>query len=133
MDEERRAIVHARLKKADTKLAAAEADLAAARYDDAGSRAYYAMFHAARALLGARGLMARSHSGLAALFAEHFVRSGDIDVQLGRWLGQGRRAREIGDYDDFLELEAEEATQAVDRARQFLAEARRWLGANGWP
>jgi hypothetical protein len=132
MDEERRAIVRARLKKADTKLAAAEADLSAARYDDAASRAYYAMFHAARALLGARGLIARSHSGLAALFAEHFVRTGDLGIQFGRWLGQGRRAREIGDYDDFLELEAEETTQAVTRARQFLEEARRWLTANGW-
>jgi len=132
MDEERRAIVGARLKKADGKIAAADADLVAARYDDAASRAYYAMFHATRALLAARGLTARSHSGLAALFAEHFVRSGDLDVQFGRWLGQGRRTREIGDYDDFLEIEPAEATQAVSRARQFLNEARRWLAANGW-
>lgn len=130
MDEERRAIVRARLKKADGKIAAAVADLAAARYDDAASRAYYAMFHAARALLAARGVTARSHSGLAALFAEHFVRAGELDVQLGRWLGQGRRAREVGDYDDFLEIQADEATQAVSRAREFLETSRRWLAAN---
>jgi len=132
MDEERRAIVRARLKKAAAKLATAAADLAEARYDDAASRAYYAMFHAARALLAARGLTARSHAGVAAVFAEHFVRTGALDVQLGRWLGQGRRTREIGDYDDFLEIEPDEATQAVGRARQFLDEARRWLTADGW-
>jgi hypothetical protein len=99
MDEERLAIVRARLTKAEGKIAAARADLAAGRCDDAASRAYYAMFHAARAMLGAKGLSARSHSGLAAVFGEHLVRSGEFDVQLGRWLGQGRRTREIGDYD----------------------------------
>ena len=104
MDEERRAVVHARLTKAAGKLATAAADLSAARYDDAASRAYYAMFQAARALLAARGLTARSHSGLAAVFAEHFVRTGEISVQFGRWLGQGRRNREIGEILAISEL-----------------------------
>ena len=131
MDEERRAVVHARLTKAAAKLVTAAADLDAARYDDAASRAYYSMFHAARALLAARGLTARSHSGLAAVFAEHFVRSGEIDVQFGRWLGQARRNREIGDYDDVLGIEPEEAAEAVARAGQFLDEVRRWLAASG--
>ena len=54
MDEERSAIVRARLTKAAGRLATADADLAAARYDDAASRAYYAMFRAARARLAAR-------------------------------------------------------------------------------
>jgi hypothetical protein len=129
MDEERRAIVRARLTKAEGKLAAARADLAAGRCDDAASRAYYAMFHAARALLAAKGLTARSHAGLAAVFGEHLVRSGDVDVQLGRWLGQGRRTREIGDYDDFLAVEEDEAKEAVSRAERFLDEARRWLAS----
>ena len=91
--EERRAIVSARLTKAEGKIAAARPDLDAGRYDDAASRAYYAMFHGARAMLAAKGLSARSHSGLAAVSGEHLVRSGEVDAQLGRWLGQGRRPR----------------------------------------
>jgi uncharacterized protein (UPF0332 family) len=131
MDEERRAIVRARLTKAEGKIAAARADLAAGRCDDDASRAYYAMFHAARALLAAKGLTARSHSGLAPVFGEHLVRSGEVDVRLGRWLGQGRRTREIGDYDDFLSIEQDEATEAVSRAERFLDEGRRWLAGRG--
>jgi uncharacterized protein (UPF0332 family) len=50
VDEERSALVRTRLTKADQKLAAARADLDAARFDDAAARAYYAMFHGARAL-----------------------------------------------------------------------------------
>lgn len=73
MDEERGAIVRARLNKSEGKIAAARADLAAGRCDDAASRAYYAMLHAARALLAAKGLTVRSHSGLAAVFGEHFI------------------------------------------------------------
>ena len=132
MDEERRALVGARLTKAARKLEAARADLAADRPDEAASRAYYAMFHGARALLAARGLSARTHAGLAAVFAEHFVRPGEVDPRLGRWLGQGRRARETGDYDDFLSLEPEEAVTAVEHAVRFLDEARAWLAAHGF-
>ena len=132
MDEERGAIVRARLNKSEGKIAAARADLAAGRCDDAASRAYYAMFHAARALLAAKGLTVRSHSGLAAVFGEHFIRSGEVDVQLGRWLGQGRRIREIGDYDDFLAVEDDEAKEAVSRAQRFLDEVHRWLVRHGY-
>lgn len=132
MDAERHAIVHARLIKPESKIATAQADLAAARYDDAASRAYYAMFHTTRALLAAKGLNARTHSGLAAVFAEHFVRTGELDAEFGRWIGQGRRTREVGDYDDFLTVEADEATEVVTRATRFLDEARRWLSGQGY-
>jgi len=131
MDEERRAIVRARLTKAEGKIAAARADLDAGRYDEAASRAYYAMFHRARAMPAAKALRARSHSGLAAVFGEHLFRSGDVDAQLGRWLGQGRRTREIGDDDDFLAIEEDEASECVSRAAPFVDEARRWLATRG--
>jgi uncharacterized protein (UPF0332 family) len=48
------------LTKAGQKLEAARADLDARRFDDAASRAYYAMFHAARALLASRSLSAKT-------------------------------------------------------------------------
>lgn len=131
MDEERNALIRARLVKAHRKLDAARADLASGRFDDAASRAYYAMFHAARAALAARGLQAKTHTGLAAVFAERLIRPGYLDAALGRWLGQGRRTREIGDYDDFLAIEAEEAGDAVSRAERFVAQVRAWLDSQG--
>lgn len=132
MDAERRALVRARLSKAERKLAAAQDDLEAARFDEAASRAYYAMFHAARAALVARGVNARTHAGLNAVFAEHLVRSGAVDEQLGRWLGQARRSREIGDYDDFLTISPEEAGDAVARAARFVETLRSWLRQQGF-
>jgi len=132
VDEERGALVRARLTKAERKLAAARADLEASRFDEAVSRAYYAMFHAVRAALAARGVQAKTHSGLAALFAEQLVRTGEIDAELGRWLGQARRNREIGDYDDFLAIDPEEAVEAVSRASMFLEELRAWLARSGY-
>jgi uncharacterized protein (UPF0332 family) len=132
VDDERRALIRARLKKAERKLLAGRSDLDAGRFEEAASRAYYVMFHAARALLAAQGISARTHSGLAAVFAEHFVRPGEVNVELGRWLGQGRRAREVGDYDDFLTIEQDEAAQAVDRAGRFLEAARGWLMRQGY-
>lgn len=47
--------------------------------DFAISRAYYAMFYAAKAALLARGVSRAKHSGVIAAFGEVFVKSGALD------------------------------------------------------
>lgn len=47
--------------------------------DFAVSRAYYAMFYAAKAALLARGVSRSKHSGVIAAFGEVFVRTGALD------------------------------------------------------
>jgi uncharacterized protein (UPF0332 family) len=44
----------------------------------AASRAYYAMFSAARALLLSQGLDFSSHSAVIAAFGQHFAKSGRV-------------------------------------------------------
>lgn len=46
-----------------------------AKYDGAVSRAYYAAFHYACAVLLNKGLEAKSHQGMQRLFHLHFIRT----------------------------------------------------------
>lgn len=52
------------------------------------SRAYYAVFDAALALLFSAGIEARSHRGIGTLIGEHFVKPGQLSPELGRLLAR---------------------------------------------
>lgn len=48
------------------------------------SRAYYAVFHAARALLVSLGLEIKSHRAVLNQMSDHFVRTGRLAPELAR-------------------------------------------------
>ena len=77
LDESIKALISYRLESAREKLSAAEDLLEKRHYKDSVSRSYYAIFTAARALLATKRLDSSKHSGVIALFNQHFV-CGDI-------------------------------------------------------
>lgn len=88
------------------------------------SRAYYAMFFAARALLLSRGLNARTHSGLVGLLYEHFVRAGPLERDVAGLLPSAMAARHEADYGFPDTATEEEARETIADAQRFLARAR---------
>jgi uncharacterized protein len=93
----------------------------------AASRAYYAVFHAARALLVSIGLEVRSHKALVSLLGEHFVRPGQMSPAMGRLVSRMQRDREDADYASGAVFTQEEASQMIADAEVFLGEVRRLL------
>lgn len=67
------------LEKANRTLQAAETLLSAGDAESAGGRCYYAMLHAAQALLRDRDLRYRKHAGVHAAYGEHFAKPGVLD------------------------------------------------------
>jgi uncharacterized protein (UPF0332 family) len=67
MTADQDAEIRANLKRADEALGAAKALLSGEYYDSVASRAYYAAFYAATALLLSEGLEFSKHSGLSRL------------------------------------------------------------------
>jgi uncharacterized protein (UPF0332 family) len=59
---------------------------------------YYAMFHAARALLYAKNLREHSHFCLISAIRELYVKSGKIPVRLLEALQEAKGLREDADY-----------------------------------
>src|SRR3954464_12254312 len=66
---------------------------------DAVSRAYYAAFHAATALLGSIGVSAKTHDGVKSLVAQHFVRPGALSAESARILAHAEADRGDADYE----------------------------------
>ncbi len=90
LDESIKALISYRLESAREKLSAAEDLFEKRHYKDSVSRSYYAIFTAARALLATKRLDSSKHSGVIALFNQHFVKSGEIRKDASKWLERAK-------------------------------------------
>lgn len=89
-------------------------------HDFAVSRAYYAMFYAAEALLAGQGLSFSKHSAVHAAFGQHFAKLGLVPTEMHRFLLDASDARTVGDYDVGPALTAEDAALHMSRADEFI-------------
>lgn len=112
------------LARADAALTSARLLTDAGQYADAVSRSYYAMFHAACALLASIGRTARTHDGLRALIAEHFIRPGVLAHEHGRALSRMAGDRGDADYNVAAVFSAQDAREDLAQAERFVAAAR---------
>jgi uncharacterized protein (UPF0332 family) len=64
---------------------------------------------------------------IVSLFGLHFAKTGKVNPRLGRYLNNLKDDRESGDYDVFSGIDRSDAEHAVHEAREFLAEAERYL------
>jgi uncharacterized protein (UPF0332 family) len=120
--EEIKELVLDRLNRAKRALADASILLGAQSYFGAVNRIYYASFYAAKALLILKELDAPKHSGVIALFNQHFVKEGIIAKETGRILNDLFGLRIEGDYEDFKTFKREEAEEALHKCQFFIAE-----------
>lgn len=83
----------------------------------------------ASALLAENDLRSGKHSGVHALFGEHFAKSGRVNSKFHRFLLDAFDRRIQADYGFDALISREEVAIMLDQAREFLAEAERILGA----
>ena len=93
------------------------------------NRVYYAAFHAARALLATRKLDSSRHSGVIALFQEHFVRAGLVPTETARALPRAFEKRQTSDYGDFAEPSKEEVLSVREQVGAFVQSCERAIGS----
>ena len=111
-------------RKAARSLAAAQLLLDNGYPDEASSRAYYAMFDAARAALltvhaPVEAETARTHSGLMSAFARYVVGPGFVSREVARTLAQAQHVRLIADYKGG-EVGSAEASKVIGWAAAFI-------------
>jgi len=106
--------------RGDQALAAARHLIAGGFQNDAVSRAYYAAFHWACAVLLTKGVEARTPRGTLQLFHLHFVKDGPLSDNAGVLLSRLETDRELSDYRSGTQFTVEQATAAVDRAQEFV-------------
>lgn len=97
------------------------------RYKNALNRAYYAIFHAIRAVNALTGFDSSKHSGVIAYFNQNYVKTEVFPRELSKLIRLASENREKADYLDFFIASREEAEKQIQRAEQFLEHIEKYL------
>jgi len=117
----------AHLEKAIKRLRVAERLFREGEYEDAVSRAYYAMYHAAKAALSTLNIFPKTHEGVVSEFGRRFVLPGTFPKELGRNLADAKAARETYEYSVTAEIEKPEAEIILSNAQKFVDTIKKYL------
>lgn len=101
-DEERIAIVAYRMENARCTLAEIADHCEKGYWNTAINRMYYACFYAASALLVANKIVVKTHEGVRQMLGKHFVLTGQLSIDLGKFYTLIFNKRSSGDYEDFI-------------------------------
>lgn len=116
--------INAFLQKAEESINGAEVLFKKGLFGFSASRAYYAMFYVAEALLLGKGLSFSKHGQVLASFGEHFAKPKVLDPKYHRYLIEGYEQRQIGDYEPMEKVSKEAAQSLIEKAKEFLTVAR---------
>ena len=103
------------------ELEVSEALLGLGKWRVALTRAYFAAFHAVRALLYSRDFEPKSHHGALELFRRELVKAGEFPATDSYLLSELQRYREEADYEGSFVIEPAKAKQLVDSAKDLVA------------
>ena len=92
----------------------------AGRYGIAANRLYYALYHAASALLLSRSIETKRHSGLITQIHLNFVKTGILSADEGALFKVMFNLRHEDDYEDFIDVERVDIEEYTPKVRQLV-------------
>ena len=119
-------LVKKELSIGESDLLDAKAGFQEKRYKWSTIQAYYAMFHATRALVYSKGYREKSHYCLSVALRALFVEEGKLDAQAGRDFLNAMNLREAADYE--AEFSEAGAIAVIAAAEQFIVKAKGLIG-----
>ena len=90
------------------------------RYRACISRSYYAMYHATQALMEAKGLHSKTHKGIIKLFGQHFIKTGEFEVEFARILSDAYDLCRLSDYEETTLPTQQQAEKLLVAATRFV-------------
>ena len=129
MKPETAELVRYRLARAHEALVEARLLLVNDHVRTAVNRVYYACFYAVSALLLAEGYSSPKHSGIRALFDQHWVVPGRLPKSMGRFYRRLFDSRQKGDYADLVTFDRAEVGTWIDEAENFVEQVARSVEA----
>jgi len=131
MEEGRKRTTGAYLTRSHEEIDTARLLFANGRHRVALTRAYYAVFYAASAMLLSEGIKRSRHSGVQSAFRQFFVKPSVIEAEYSDICSAVRDARELSDYELWF-MPAEEFTETIIAdAQRFVARMERYLREMG--
>lgn len=96
-------------------------------YESSVSRAYYAMFYSAEAVLLIKSLSFSSHRGVISAFGEYFVKTDIFPRDMGRELNRAFEKRQLGDYEYTFVISEDEAREILEQSKHFVERVIQYL------
>ncbi len=105
-----------RMVRAREDLDAAHLLFNAGNYRIANNRAYYAIFHAMRAVLVFDNFDSSKHSGVIAEFRRRYIKEGIFPTEISKMIGSAFTIRNASDYDDMFIASKNDTEEQIDNA-----------------
>lgn len=115
--DDKKALVNYRIEKAYASFEEAKKVAEISLWNLAANRLYYALYHAASALLLSDGYTSHTHKGLMSQISLNYVKDGKILPEEGKLIRQMFNKRREGDYEDFEETTEEEIQEAMPKVK----------------
>lgn len=91
------------------------------------SRLYYACFYDATVLLFKKEIYVKTHSGVKKMLGLHYVNTGVLPKEMGKFYAQIFTSRMGSDYDDFADVDSEMVKEYSILANEFVSSAQNIL------
>jgi len=91
-------------------------------WNTADNRLYYSCFYAIIALLVDSEIETLTHSGVRQMFGLHFIKTGVIEPDSGRFYSRIFDLRQTGDYDDFIDFDKQKVLELVEPADKLITQ-----------
>ncbi|MDR2570693.1 MAG: HEPN domain-containing protein [Oscillospiraceae bacterium] len=116
-----------RLEKSADDLDTAQINYNAGKYNASANRAYYSVYHAIRAVLALDNIERKKHSGNISYFRENYIATDIFDRIYSETIKNTEVLRNEADYDDMKIVNAEDAQEVIEKARNFYNEVKKYV------
>lgn len=120
-DQDRISIVRYRMENAHRTIAEVATHIENGFYNTAVNRMYYACYYAASAMLVANRVITKSHDGVKQMFSLHFVKTGLVPKEYGKFYNNLFEERNTGDYEDLFDHDLATCEEYYPKVKEFVA------------
>lgn len=119
-----------RLERAREDLASAKLNYENSYYKTANNRAYYAIFHAIRAVLALERVDFKKHKDVQAYFNKNYVNVGIFPKKIGHKIVVASNVREDSDYDDEFIVNPDKTLEQIQTAEELIELVELYINEN---
>lgn len=120
-------LIKYRISRAKETLAEVDNLIKLEYFNTAVNRIYYACYYAVTALLLKKKLSTKTHDGVRQMFGLHFIKSGLIMKEHGKYFSDLYDRRQTGDYDDFVVFKKETVEELYKQGHKFISTIERLI------
>ena len=129
LNDKRCALAIYRMERAKELIDDAKQLYKSGSYKSSNNRAYYAIFHAMRAVLALEEVDFKKHSGVIQYFQREYIKTGIFEKAYSDIIISASEIRNASDYDDFFLASKEETKEQIYNAELFCKALEEYLNS----